>query len=66
MVVFPVDVVGERSGDGHELGAWGYRQEPSPRYREREDLREKHASLAAEDAGRGVKVNETVKPARVD
>ena len=52
VVVLAVDVVGDGAADADELRAGRRRQEPAVRHGEVEDLSQRRARLAADDAGR--------------
>ncbi len=63
VVVFAVDVVGDRAADGDEAGAGGHGEKPTRRNAEAEDRVEAAPGLAVEAAGGGVERNPAVEPA---
>jgi hypothetical protein len=61
MMIFAVDVVGNRSTDGYVFGARAHRQKPAAGHSEVQNLGQRHSSFAAQQTGLLVERDQAIK-----
>ena len=65
VVVFAVNVVGDGSADGHEIGSRHNRWKPPPGYGQGQNFRQQHAAFTSQDTFNRIKCDEAVEAARI-
>ncbi len=66
MVIFAVDVGGDRSAERDEAGAWRDRRKKTARQKDVDQLGDSDAGLASQEPGGGVEGEHAVKPRQID